>query len=127
MAVNIVERNGVFEFVVPDTPEILELTLRGRYNPRRLRIKIGSLRCKWVSMSTLAFLTTEPVKDGMLYSFKATDWMRNLITPDMTIGHIMLDDRIHSFMLTLRDGEPVQLPVAEDVPQYLAILNAIKE
>lgn len=103
------------------------MVTRGRYNPRRLRIKISSLRCKWVSFSTIAFLTTEYVKGGILYSFKATPWLRTLITPDMTVAHNILDDRIHSFMLTLRDGEAVQLPVAEDIPQYVEILNAIKE
>lgn len=127
MAIYLVERNGRFEFTVPDSPEILEMVLRGHYNPRRLRIKVSSLRCMWTSLSTLAFLTTENTKGGTRYSFKATPWLRTLITPDMTVNHIELDGRIHSFILTLRDGEPIELPIAEDIPKYVEILNAIKE
>ena len=127
MAVHLVERNDRFEFTVPDSPEIREMILRGHYNPRRLRIKVSSLRCKWTSLSTLAFLTTEPVKGGTRYSFKATPWLRVLITPDMTISHNVMDGRIHSFMLTMRGGEPIELPIAKDIPQYVEILNAIKE
>lgn len=127
MSVHLIERGDHFEFDVADTPEILEMVLRGHYSPRRLRIKVSSLRCKWISLSTLAFLTTEAVSGGMRYSFKATPWLRALITSDMTISHNVMDGRIHSFMLTLRDGEPIVLPIAEDVPQYVEILNAIKE
>lgn len=127
MSVHLIERGDRFEFDVADTPEILEMVTRGHYSPRRLRIKVSSLRCKWTSLSTLAFLTTEPVKGGTRYSFKAAPWLRALITPDMTISHNFMDGRVHSFTLTLRDGESVELPIAEDIPQYIEILNAIKE